>query len=353
MKNNNASFDKVRSVFFFSLLILLGLGVIYLIRPFLYPIFWAAIVAILFTPAYIFFTRHLKNKNISAILTVILVIAILFLPLTGLGLAVFNESIDLYYSASNTDWGAQVEGLAKRLDNTRLEPLIIKIQNDWPQYATTIARGVSAFLFNSLKSFTQNSLRFFLLFFLMLYSLFYFLRDGQEIIKRLIRLSPLGDKYEKMLSEKFTSTARATIKGNLFVGVIQGVLGGLVFWITGINGALIWAIIMIFLSLIPAVGSFLIWLPAGVIMLATGHTWEGATILIVGTLLISTIDNLLRPLLVGKDIQLHPLVILFTTLGGLMMFGISGFVIGPVLASLFFAVMSIYEHHYQHQLDHN
>ena len=156
-----------------------------------------------------------------------------------------------------------------------------------------------------------------------------------------------------MLYEKFRSTARATLKGTFIVGGVQGIIGGILFWATGIEGALIWCIIMIALSAIPAVGPSIVWFPAGVIMLALGNFWQGITILLVGLLVISTIDNFIRPKLVGKDIQMHPLLVLFATLGGIFLFGISGFVIGPVIASLFIAVMAIYDHHYRNELQNN
>lgn len=168
-----------------------------------------------------------------------------------------------------------------------------------------------------------------------------------------MHLSPLGDKYEGLLYERFTSTARATLKSTLILGSIQGALGGILFWITGVEGALIWAIVMAFVAMIPALGSFLVWLPIGLIMLALGNMWQGFTILIVGAILISNIDNLLRPMLVGRDTQMHPLLVLFSTLGGIFLFGISGFVLGPIIMSLFLSVISIYDHYYRNELGRN
>jgi len=168
-----------------------------------------------------------------------------------------------------------------------------------------------------------------------------------------MHLSPLGDRYETMLYERFTSTTRATLKGTLLVGLVQGSLGGIVFYLAGVQGALIWGLIMAAASIVPALGSSIVWLPAGIIALALGNVWQGLMILILGAFLISTIDNLLRPKLVGKDIQMHPLLVLFSTLGGIFWFGISGVVIGPVIAALFLAVISIYDDHYSNELGKN
>jgi len=189
--------------------------------------------------------------------------------------------------------------------------------------------------------------------FIMFYTLFFFLRDGKKILEHLMHLSPLGNKYETMLYEKFTSTSRATLKGTFLVGCVQGTLGGLLFLAVGIPGALIWGLMMVALSIVPAVGCSIIWLPTGIIMLLMGNIWQGITILLFGTLVISNIDNLIRPPLVGKDIQMHPLLVLFSTLGGIFIFGISGFIIGPVIAALFTSVISIYDHYYRNELSNN
>jgi predicted PurR-regulated permease PerM len=218
---------------------------------------------------------------------------------------------------------------------------------------TEASQTVITWIFNQVKDFTQNSLEFVLMFILMLYALFFFLRDGEKLLKKIIHLSPLGEKYEIMLYDQFTSTARATLKGTVIVGVIQGVLGGLLFAIAGIPGALIWGVIMTILSVLPGIGCALVWFPAALILILLGDVWQGVMIMIVGTLVIGTIDNILRPFLVGKDIRIHELLIFFPTLGGILVFGASGFIIGPIIASLFVALWNIYEHYYRTELSHN
>ncbi len=353
VKSTKLGFNKMRSVFFFGLIIILGIAILYIFRPFLYPIFWAAVIAILFYPLYNWFDKHLKSKNLSGFLTLTVVIVTVFLPLIFLSTLLVNESVNLYRSVSSWDISKQIVGASDWINKTSLAPLLQKTQSEWTNHAANTAKFISVFLFNNIKNVTQNSLRFIFMFFIMFYTLFYFLKDGERMLKRLMYFSPLGDEYEKMLYEKFRSTSRATLKGTFIVGAIQGILGGLLFWATGIEGALIWGVIMTALSVIPAIGSFLVWLPAAIVMLIIGSIWQGVTILLVGTLLISTIDNLIRPPLVGKDIQMHPLLVLFSTLGGILIFGISGFVIGPVIASLFVAVMTIYDHHYRNELMNN
>lgn len=352
-KKTKLDFTKMRSNFFFGLIIILSIAILYIFRPFIYPIFWSAIIAIMFFPFYSWLNKHLRAPNLSSFITLVIVVVVIFLPLILISTLLINESIELYSSVSKWDISKQIKGTTDWLNETSFSPLVTQVESEWTNHATNIAKTFSIFLFNNIKGLTQNSLRFLFMLFIMFYTLFYFLRDGEKMLKKLMYLSPLGDKYEKMLYEKFRSTARATLKGTFVVGGIQGALGGIMFWIAGIEGAFIWAIIMIALSIIPAIGSFIIWMPAGVIMLIIGNIWQGIFILAFGGIVISMIDNLLRPPLVGKDIQMHPLLVLFSTLGGILIFGISGFVIGPVIASLFVAIMTIYDHHYRNELANN
>lgn len=346
-------FSKMRSIFFGSLIVILAIAMLYLIRPFIYPIFWAAIIAILFYPFYKWILNVIKSPGISSIFTLIAVVIVLFLPLTILASLLINESFNLYESAAEGNWFSHVQNIDQWLINTPLAPYVESIKTNWTDYATRGAQAISFFLFDNLKEITQNSVGFVFRFFLMLYTLYFFLKDGPALLKKLMRLSPLGDDYETMLYQKFTSTTRATLKGTLLVGGIQGILAGLLFWAMGVNGALILGVLTIAFSIIPAMGSFVVWFPVGIITLALGSVWQGIIILIVGFLLISTIDNFLRPILIGKDIQMHPLLVLFSTLGGIFIFGISGFVIGPIIAALCMAVVSIYEHHFRSELKNN
>ncbi len=343
----------MRSAFFIGLIVLFAIAVLYVIRPFFYPIFWAATIAVLFYPVYEGMLKHLKRPGMSAGLCVALVIVVILLPLALIGVLVVNESIDLYQTVTRGNLFTSVEQVATRLEDTSVGPYIIQIQEQWTAYAQSATKTISLFLLEQIKNITQNSLKFIFLLFMTLYTLFFLLKDGKRLLERIQHLSPLGNTYEEMLYKRFTSTTKATLKSTLIVGGVQGTLGGILFWVTGIEGALVWGIIMTALSIIPAIGSFIIWLPAGIIMLALGNVWQGLTILLVGALLISTIDNFLRPPLVGKDIQMHPLFVLFSTLGGLFLFGISGFIIGPVISALFLSIISIYDYYYKNELQKN
>jgi predicted PurR-regulated permease PerM len=336
-----------RNYFFFGLLGLITILFLYLLKPFFYPIFWAAVIASLFRPLFTRLNKKISHPNLSTIIVILIILVIIILPSFLIGSILFTEAMTLYTSFE--------EGKTPIKDYIKKIPDVIR-QNQYAQRLhinetflvdklSGIVRGVADYIFTGLKGLTQNTLLFFAMFLVMLYTLFFFIRDGEKILKKAYGLFPLGEKLEKMLYEKFTSAAQATLKGNLIIAFIQGSLGGLVFYFVGIQGALIWWILMVFLAVIPGVGCSFIWLPAAIAMLATNHIWEGITILLAGTLVISTIDNILRPVLVGRDIQLHPLLIFFSTLGGIVLFGFSGFVIGPIIAALFFSFWEMYEQH--------
>jgi len=177
----------------------------------------------------------------------------------------------------------------------------------------------------------------------MLYTLFFFLRDGDKFLAMVMRLIPLGDLREKALYQRFAATARATIKVTLLIGGIQGILGSIIFFAVGIKGALVWGVIMIFTSIVPAVGCSIVWAPAGLLLIFSGALWKGIAVLVYGVAVISMADNLLRPLLLGKDVQMHPLLIFLSTLGGISLFGVSGFVLGPIITALLITVWEMSE----------
>jgi predicted PurR-regulated permease PerM len=261
---------------------------------------------------------------------------------------IYEQSVQLYFAVVSGQLNFNLANITSLLAHTPVAPYIDAA--GLSQNASDIARSVSLFIFNNLRDFTQDVAVFIFKFFVMVYALFYFFKDGPHMLQRLMHLSPLGDNYELMLYERFTSTARATIKGSFIIGGIQGILGGLLFFIAGVQGAFIWGVILALFALIPGIGAFVVWLPIGIFLLATGNIWQGIMVLVVGAFVISLIDNILRPPLVGKDIQMHPVLILFSTLGGIALFGMSGLIIGPIVTALFLAVISIFDYFYQREL---
>ncbi len=335
------------------MLLLVTIYFLYLITPFVYPIFWAAVIAALFHPVFKRIDHFVNHRNLSTIITLSLIAVIIILPVVILTVILANEALSIY-SSFGTIGHYLTEALIKTSDflehnalTARLNINSLVINENFSRIGGELVTS----LIGSATSFIQNSLAFLAFLFLLFYTMFFFIRDGEQFLKKIFYLLPLGAHNEALLYTNFTSTASATIRGTLFLGGLQGLMGGILFAACGIPSPAVWGILMFVFSVIPATGTFFVWLPAGIIMLFSGHLWQGVTILLVGSLVITMIDNFLRPIVIGKGIQMHPLIILFSTLGGLLLFNISGFVIGPIVAALFLSFWQMYESYYHAELN--
>ena len=188
----------------------------------------------------------------------------------------------------------------------------------------------------------QNTVGLVVSSFVMLYLLFFLLRDGDALARRIRDAAPLDNAQQNALFRRFTAVIRATVKGSIVVAIVQGALGGLIFWLLGIQGALLWGAVMAVLSLLPAVGAGLVWLPVSLYLLFTGAIWQGIVLIAFGALVISTVDNVLRPILVGGETKIPDYLVLIATLGGITIFGVNGLIIGPVIAAMFLAAWDLF-----------
>ena len=346
------NYSRFKNFTFFAALAAVTITFLYLLRPFLYPILWAAIIAGMFYPVYKKINAKIKHANLSSLSTILIILIIIIIPVTVIGSLLFKESVDLYASLTNNQSSIMntTKNVIGWIQNNPITDKLNINEQAITDKLTEAATTITNLIFTTAKNITQNSFTFLAMFVIMFYTLFFFLKDGEKLLRRLSHLSPLGEKYEELMYAKFTSTARAVLKGTMVIGIMQGFLTGITFYFVGIQGALVWGIITTFFSVIPGFGSYIIWLPAVLIMFATGNLIPGFIIVGAGAI-ISTIDNVIRPILVGKDAQMHPILILFSTLGGLLMFGISGFVIGPIITALFLSLWEMYEQYYRQELD--
>ncbi len=346
-------FRKLRNYLVAILLIGVTGAFIWMLKFFVYPLFWAAVIAALFYPVYKRINGFFRHPNLSSLISIIIVTLIIIIPLTIVGLLLLKETTTFYNEVRDAQ-GSISQTIQSLNAFVKNNPLTAQFHIDDAYITQKISEG-SGFVLNvlldNLKTWTQNSLEFVAMFILMLYTLFFFLRDGERIIKKIMYLSPLRTKQELSLYHKFTATASSTIRGTIFIGGIQGLLCGIALAVAGVDSAVIWGIVTVFASVIPGFGSSIVWVPAALFLLLAGDIWQAIFVAAFGTFIISTIDNLLRPVLVGKDIQMHPLIILFSTLGGIAAFGISGFLIGPIIAALFLAFWEMYEEYYTKDLE--
>jgi len=329
-------------VFFGVLLVAVTAAFIWLIRGFLQPIFWAVALGIVFFPMYRLICSRLGHReSLAAGLSLVLVLLLAILPLAGIVTAVANAAADLYERvhsgqidiSATLDWIAQrVPRIAQLLESLGVEPDRVKSQ------LSTLALQSSQFMTTTVVRLGQNTLRVGVLFFLMLYLLFFIMRDGEKILAAAVHAIPLGDDKEQELLHRFAEVSRATIKGTLVIGIVQGAIGGVTFALLGIGSPVLWGVVMALLSIVPAVGPALVWVPAAVYLFANGHVASSIVLVIVGAVVIGLADNLLRPLLVGRDTRMPDYLILLSTLGGLVAFGLAGVVIGPIIAAFFLTV---------------
>jgi predicted PurR-regulated permease PerM len=345
-------FRSFNAIFFFVIFAAAGTAVFFVFQPFLTAMVAAAVLTVLLKRPYHFLEKLFHGKKVlSALLTCLFAIFIIVTPLAGVTLLTISEVNKLSSHLSDE------QGMQKALDvvyqKAEATPMLSKLvdrKTFSEEKFLKDLKGITSNLFGFAQKAYASISAFVLWIFVLFFTLFYFLIDGKKALRYIIDLSPLKDKHDKLLIQKFTSISRATIKGTFVVGIIQSVLGGMAFVIAGIPSPVIWTLVMLLFSVIPMVGTAIIWVPAGVILLAMGYIWQGVFILAFGTFVIATIDNILRPKLVGKDTQMHPLLIFFATLGGIAMFGLPGFVIGPIIISFFVALAEIYHSEFREQL---
>ncbi|WP_285259881.1 AI-2E family transporter [Halopseudomonas bauzanensis] len=333
---------------FILLLALVSVAFIWLLLPFYGAVFWGTILALIFQPMQRRFEARLnQRRGLAALITLLIILLMVILPVSLLAGALVQEGAAIYQriDTGTLNFGDYLQQVINALPDFAQDLLarfgmtdISSVQERISQ----LAMSGSQYLATKAFSIGQNTFQFLISFAIMLYLLFFLLRDGRQVASRIRRAIPLGEGYKQHLLSKFTTVIKATVKGNIAVAVVQGALGGFIFWALGLQGALLWGVIMAVLSLLPAVGAGLIWGPVAIYFLATGAIWQAAVLTAFGAVVIGLADNVLRPILVGKDTKLPDYVVLISTLGGLALFGLNGFVIGPLIAALFIAAWSLY-----------
>ncbi|VCU69107.1 putative inner membrane protein [Pigmentiphaga humi] len=333
---------------FILLLVIATIAFGWLLWPFFGAVFWGAILAIVFFPM----QRRLQARfggraNLAALATLGVCILLVIIPVSVIAGAIIQQGAGLYdqIRSGHVDFRAYFEQAVTALPESARNLLsrfgLMDIGGVQAKLADVATKG-SQFFATQALSIGQNTFQFVISLGVMLYLLFFLLRDGATLSAKIRRSIPLTESHKRHLLRKFIAVVRATVKGNIVVAITQGILGGIIFWILGIQGALLWSVVMAFLSLLPAVGAGLIWGPVAIYFLMTGSIVQGIVLTLYGILVIGLVDNVLRPILVGKDTRMPDYVVLISTLGGMALFGINGFVIGPLIAALFMAVWDIF-----------
>lgn len=346
--NHPQGLSRLESKVFGGLLLAVSLAFGWILLPFFGALFWAAVLAIVCVPLHARLQRALpKRRNLAAGLSLLLILLLVLLPLALVAAMLAQEaaavvalvqsgqfSLSLYLQqlyAVLPDWaGSLLHRLGLGTSGLMQDRL-----------SAGLSQGAQ-FIATRALSIGQDTFDLVMHFFIMLYLLFFFLRDGQSLVQRLRQAMPLQADVKRSLGAKFATVIRATVKGNILVAMVQGALGGLIFWLLDLHAPVLWGVLMAFLSLLPAVGAALVWLPAALYLMATDLWVQAGVLVAFGVLVIGLVDNLLRPVLVGKDTKMPDYVVLLSTLGGIAVFGINGFVIGPVIAAMAMAVWDLW-----------
>jgi predicted PurR-regulated permease PerM len=317
------------------------------LSPFFGTILWAIIIAMLFAPWHRRLLPVMKHRRTpAALLTLLIVLVMVIFPLVLVAASLAREATLVYQRVQSGELNpAQyLQGVFDGLPGWLASALDRIGLDDFAALQRRVSAGLaqgSQFIAAQALSIGQNTFEFVASLFITLYLAFFLIRDGDGVARAIDRAVPMAPVHKRELLEKFTTVIRATVKGNLLVAAVQGALGGVAFWFLGVGGALLWAVLMAFLSLLPAVGAGLVWLPVALYFLMTGAVWQGVALIAYGVLVIGLVDNLLRPLLVGRDTGMPDYLVMITTLGGMVVFGINGFVLGPAIAAMFIAVWHI------------
>jgi predicted PurR-regulated permease PerM len=338
---------KIEDQSFLLLLLAATLAFGWIIEPFYGGVLWAIVVAVIFAPLNRALLLRLRGRaNLAALVTVLIIIAIVILPLAMIGASLAREASNFYdkMQSGEYDFAGYVQRVFDALPSWMTGLLDHFNVTNLATLRETLSSGLmkgGQLLAPQALSIGMNTFDVVISFGIMLYLMFFLLRDGKALADVIKTAMPLRVDQKTALFRRFTDVVRATVKGGILVAMAQGALGGLAFWFLDIHAALLWAVLMAFLSLLPAIGASLVWMPVAIYLLASGAMWQGISLFLYG-LVIGLVDNILRPILVGKGTRLPDYIVLLSTLGGIKVFGLNGFVIGPLIAAIFMVTWEIF-----------
>ncbi|WP_342595512.1 AI-2E family transporter [Salinicola lusitanus] len=342
---------------FILLLTLVSIAFVWLLLPFYGAVLWAVILAILFQPMHRRLVIRLKGRNNwAALISVMACVFIVIIPMSLIFGALVREGASVYQRVGSGDidfnqYIQQFQGSLPASVQSWLGDAGFGSFSDISNRLASALEQGSRLIATHMLSIGQNTLQFLVSAGIMLYLLFFLFRDGRSLGQLIRTTIPLSDEYTSKLIEKFTAVVRSTVKGNVIIAIVQGAIGGVAFWALGIEAALLWGVMMAFLSLLPAIGSAIVWVPVAAYLLLSGAYVKGVILVFVGVVVIGLVDNFLRPPLVGKETKLPDYVVLISTVGGMTLLGINGFVLGPLIAALFIVVWSLFRQEQQQEAE--
>ena len=330
MKSKNAYFIilAITTILFSMLLI-----------DYLIPVFWAIIFSILFSPFYNWLNKETKRPSLSSSITIFVILLMVILPSILIFGAITNELFKIVSMLESGGFEIRSSSIIPSIENT-IKLIGLNIDDIYKQL-NQFVYSLSQLTYTTLMRITENIFSFIVSSLIMIYLLFFFLKDGENIINSCISVFPMDDAHERYLLDQFHQVTKVTIKGTFIVAFVQGFLGFIILSILNIQGAILWGFLMALFSILPGIGTAIVWLPITIFLIYSEMWVQGSILLFSGLFIIGLVDNLLRPYLISKETSLPDYLVLLTTIGGISLFGISGFVIGPIIASLFISIWSL------------
>lgn len=342
--------DRFRKTFLLIVVAAISLLFFLMIRGFLMTLLLAAVLAGLMFPVFRWIERQVRGRsNLASLLTLVLMVVAIFGPLGTLAGIVVQQALTVTQDLGETlkpfidDPSTLAQRLALLPGADRLMPYFPKIA----ERGAEIVSGIGGFLVGWVSAATSGTVVFLLHFAILLYALFFFFTSGPRYLRTILSYLPFNDEDNERLLERFVSVTRATLKGTLLIGMIQGTINGFGFWLVGLPAPVFWGVVMIILAVVPAVGGALVWVPAAIWLVLTGRIVQAIGLAVICGAVSGSVDNVLRPRLVGRDTRMPDLLILISTLGGLGFFGAVGFIVGPLVAALFLTLWEILGEQYR------
>lgn len=345
MNKNNTLNERVYTTILLAIILILFYLLYKVLSPFLITIAWAMVLSIVFYPLYKVFLRFLKRPWLSSLSTLIIILILIIGPFTFIIGSLAEDVTNLYTTIEEKGFESITELMEHPIIKgpiERLSSLRILEGFDLKDSAITTLKGLGGYIAQNISSLFTNAIVLVINFFIMFFTTFYFLKDGNALVNYIKGLLPFTESQKERLEDRVRETVIAAIYGGIAVGIAQGLLGGIAFYIFGISSPVFWGVTMVFFSLVPVFGTFLIWAPAGLILILTGNYLKGIGLLIYGALIISSVDNIIKPIVIGGRTKLHILMVFFSVLGGIKFFGFIGFILGPIIIALCLSVFEMY-----------
>ncbi len=328
MKNRNH-----RKYFFLALLVLLIILSFKIILPFINAVLTAIVLAFVFYPLFKKLNKKIKNKKITSYVMLIILIILILIPAIFAANILLKEVFNIYSSIRSID-EAEISNAISSVIGSRI---------DVSTYISEARSEITNIITGTIPEFLLSIPRKLFSLFVILFTFFYVLKDKENLLETLKRVLPVDNKHKEEVIKEFAVVTKSVIFGLIVAGIAQGIAGAIGFKIFGISNALFWGVVMATMSILPIVGPFLIWVPAGIYLLFTGNVINGILLLIYGTIIISSVDNVIKPRLISSKIKIHPIIVLLGLVGGIKMFGLVGVIIGPLILALTITFFKFYE----------